>query len=43
MAQSAGTVQYIDCFSAEGLDSPNECSIYDNKQSDGEALVMLEL
>ena len=43
-AQSAGAVEYTDCFSAEGQDSPpNECPIYDNKQSDGEVPVMLEL
>ena len=29
--------------SAKEYDSSNECPEYDNKQSDGEALVMLEL
>ena len=41
-AQSAGGVEYTDCFSAEGYDSPNECPGYNTKQSDGEVLVMLE-
>ena len=35
MAQLAGIVEYID--------SPNECPGYDTKQSDGEALIMLEI
>ena len=45
IAQSAGAVEYTDSFSAEGLDSPtaNECPVYDTKQSDGEAPVMLDL
>ena len=43
MAQSAWTVEYIDCFSAERQDSRNECPGYDIKQSDGEVPVMLEL
>ena len=31
------TVEYIDCISAEGLDSTTfECPGYDTKQSDGE-------
>ena len=30
--QSAGAVEYIDCFSAERRDSPNECPGYDTKQ-----------
>ena len=29
--------------SAEIVDLPNECPVYDSKQSDGEAPVMLEL
>ena len=37
--QSAGAVKYTDCFSA----SPNECPIYDTKQSDSDVPVMLEL
>ena len=43
MVQSAGAAEYIDCISAEGLDSPNEFSGYDTKQSDGKACVMLGL
>ena len=42
-SNSAGVAEYTDWFSAEGLDSPNECPGYDIEQSDGEALVMLEL
>ena len=34
-------VDYTDCISAEGLDSPNECPVYDTKQSDDEAPVMI--
>ena len=37
MAQSAGAAEYTDYI------SPSECLGYDAKQSDGEALVMLEL
>ena len=43
MAQSTGAVEYTDCFSAEGLDSLNECLGYGTKQSDRKAPVMLEL
>ena len=43
MAQSTGAVEYTDCISTEGEDSPNECPRYYTKQSDGEAPVMLEL
>ena len=42
-ALSAGAVEYIDCASAEGQDSANECPAYDTKQSDGEVPVMLRL
>ena len=36
IAQSAGAVEYTDCFSAEGEDPPpNECPGYDSKKSDG--------
>ena len=42
-AQSAGTIGFTDCFSAEGKDYPNKCPVYDTKQSDGEVPVMLEL
>ena len=40
---SAGALEYIDCISAEDLDSSNECSKYDTKQSDGEVPVLPEL
>ena len=43
LAQSAEAVEYTDCFSAEGEESPNECPGYDTKQSDGEIPVILEL
>ena len=43
VAQSAGAVEYTDCISAVGQDSPNECPIYDTKQSDGEGPLKLEL
>ena len=42
-AQLAGAIKYIDCISAEGQESPNECPGYDTKQSDGKVLVVLEL
>ena len=32
-----------DCISAGEEDFPNECPVYDIKQSDGEVPVMLEL
>ena len=38
-----GTVEYTDCISAEGQDSPNECPAFDTKQFDDEVSVMLEL
>ena len=41
--QPAGALEYTDCISAEGYDSPNECPGYDTKQSDSEVPVMLEL
>ena len=43
MAHSDWAVEYTDCFSTVGLDSPNKCPRYDTKQSDGEVPVMLEL
>ncbi len=44
IAQSAGAVEYTDCFSAEGkTPPPNGCPVYDTKQSDGEIPAMLEL
>ena len=38
VAQSAGAVEYTDCFSAEEYDPPphHECHGYDTKQSDSE-------
>ena len=42
-AQSAEAVEYTDYFSAEGSDPPNECPVYDTKQSDVEVPVMLVL
>ena len=43
LAQLAGAVEYTDCISAEGKDSPNKCPVYDTKPVDGEAPVLLEL
>ena len=45
IAQSAGAVEYTNCFSEEGKDTPpHECpGGYDTKQSDREVPVMLEL
>ena len=43
MALLAGPVDYTDCISAEGYTPRNECLVYEAKQSDGEAPVMLEL
>ena len=40
---SSGIIEYTDCISSEWLDSPNGCFVYDTKQSDGEASVVLEL
>ena len=37
LAQLAGSVEYTNCISAEGLDSSNEHLGYDTKQPDGEA------
>ena len=42
MAQLVGAVEYTDCISAEGSDSPNEYPGYDTKPSDVEAPLMLE-
>ena len=39
----AGTVEYTDCTSAEGLDPSQRVAWYDTKKSDGEVPVMLEL
>ena len=39
----AGAIEYTDCTSAEGVrPPPNECPVYDTKQSDGEVSAMLE-
>ena len=38
-----GAVEYTNCSSVQGYDSLNECPVYDTKQSDGEAPVMVEL
>ena len=38
----AGTVEYTNCIFAEGYDSLNECPVYDFKESDGQAPVVLE-
>ena len=43
LAQSAGAAEYTNCIYVQGQDFPNECPVYDTKQSDGEAPVMLEL
>ena len=44
LAQSAGVVEYTNCFSAEGKPPVNnECPDYNIKQSDGGFPVMLEL
>ena len=43
LAQLAGAVEYTDWISAEEYNFRNECPGYDTKQSDGEALVNLEL
>ena len=38
IAQSAGAVEYTDCFSAEGQDPSNECPRYEWGSSDAGAL-----
>ncbi len=43
MAQTAGSVEYTNCTSAERKYPINEYPGYDTKQSDGEVPVMLEL
>ena len=43
MTESAGTVEYTNCISSDGYDSPNECPEYHTKQSNGEAWINLEL
>ena len=43
MAQLSGVLEYTNCISAKGYDSPNKCPGYDTKQSDAKAPVMLKL
>ena len=43
MAQLTGAAEYTDRISVKEYDSPIECPGYDNKQSDSEAPVILEL
>ena len=43
LPKSAGAVEYIDCFPAEGEDPLPECPGYDTKQSNGEVPLMLGL
>ena len=43
LAQLAGAVEFTDWTSTEGWDPFNECPQYDTKQSDGNALVVLEI
>ena len=43
MAHSVGAAEYTNCISAEEWDFSNECPVYDTKQFDGEAPVMLQL
>ena len=43
-AKSSEAVEYTDCLSAEGYKTPcNQSPVYDSKQSDGEAPVLLKL
>ena len=42
-AQSAVNVEYTDCISEKEYGPTNECPGYNTKQSDGEALVKLDL
>ena len=42
-AQSAGAVEYPDCISTGREYFSDECLRYDNKQSDGDVSVMLDL
>ena len=42
LALSAGSVEYSNCISSGGKTPPTSVLIYDTKQSDGEAPVMLE-
>ena len=43
MTESAGAVEYTDCFSAEGNDFPIESLGYNSRQFDGQAPVMVEI
>ena len=40
MAQSVGAVEYTDCISTEGQNSPDECPEYYTKQYDGNVSLM---
>ena len=40
-SQSAEAVEYTNCISADSKTPPNECPVYDSKQSDCELPVML--
>ena len=42
-AQSAGTAEFTDCISADGLAPTQECPVHNTKQCDGEVPVMMEL
>ena len=43
MLQSAQAAEYTNSSSAKGYDSLNEYRVYDVKQFDGEAQIMMEL
>ena len=43
MALSAGAVEYTDWISEERKDSLDGCPVYDTKQSDGEAPVVVDM
>ena len=43
MAHSVGAAEYTDCISTEVKIPSKECPVYDTKQSDGEAPLMLQL
>ena len=40
---ASGGAEYTDCISVESYDSKIMCPVHEIKQSDGEALVILEL
>ena len=43
IAQPARTLDYTECISAEGYNSPYEYPVHDTEPFDGEASVMIEL